>query len=67
MKRPTTKQLKILRGVLGNGWGDGDYLEYCFTPAEKRKAVRAMIAFDTWLEHLQGAQFAHPLIGKRAQ
>jgi hypothetical protein len=65
MRRPTVKQLTIIRGVVGNGWGDGDYLEYCFTPNSRRQCIRAIKAFEEWLEHLQGAQFINPTIGNK--
>ena len=64
-RRSLTKaQWLEVRGVAGNGWGDGDYLELLATPAEKRKCRRAMIAFEQWIESRFSVEFKNHLFGR---
>lgn len=66
MRRPTIKQLNDVRLVTGNGWGDGDFVEWMDAP-ERRRYARSLEAFEQWLEHLQGAKFANKLVGGKAK
>ena len=60
MKSPTIKQLNDVRSVAGNGWGDGDFVED--RPRREQDRVRrSLIAFENWIEHLQGAKFKNPI------
>jgi hypothetical protein len=62
MRRPKVEQLQLIRVLIGNGWGDGDFVEDQ-PRGEQQKYRRAIISFEKWLEHLQGAQFQYHLIG----
>ncbi len=62
MRRPTIKQLNDVRFVLGNGWGDGDVLEYFPKVKDKLRVRQSIIAFEKWLEGLQGAEFQNPTV-----
>lgn len=48
-RMPTKKQWAEIHRILGNGWGDGDMLEYADTPAEKDQMAQSVRAFEEWL------------------
>ncbi len=62
MRRPTLRQLEDVRGVCGNGWGDGDYLEMLQTTAEKKRVIRSLQAFEKWIESIGKYQFNSSLV-----
>ncbi len=62
MRRPTVKQLNDVRFVCGNGWGDGDILEYFPLAKDKRRVRQSLISFEKWIEELQGQEFECPII-----
>ncbi len=62
MRRPTLRQLQDVRGVCGNGWGDGDYLEMLQTPSEKRRVRKSLQAFEKWIESIGKFEFNSPLV-----
>lgn len=51
MRRPTIKQFEDVRLVMGNGYGDGDYIQG-MDKNEARKINRSIHAFETWLEKI---------------
>ncbi len=61
MRRPTLKQLEDVRCICGNGWGDGDYLEFLQTTSEKKRVTRSLQAFEKWIESIGKYQFDSPL------
>ncbi len=62
MRRPTVKQLNDVRFVLGNGWGDGDVLEYFPKAKDKRRVRQSIISFEKWIEELQDSEFENPTV-----
>jgi hypothetical protein len=61
MRRPTIKQLNDIRLVAINGWGDGDFVEH-ESRQEQNRMRRSLLAFENWIEYLQGAQFKNPIV-----
>jgi len=56
MRRPTINQLIDVRHVLGNGWGDGDFIS-CMDKKEADRFERSVYAFEKWLESLGNFKF----------
>ena len=61
MRRPTIKQLSDVRLVAGNGWGDGDFVEW-MDKKEQDRIRRSMQAFESWIEHLGKFKFNNPIV-----
>lgn len=58
---PTRRQWLTIRNIIGNGWGDGDYLEYAFSAADKKHVKQSLLTFEAWLEKRYQIKFKHSL------
>jgi len=56
MRRPSIKQLEDVRLVMGNGWGDGDFIEG-MDRNEAARYTRSIQAFENWLESIGNFKF----------
>ncbi len=57
-RMPTRQQWEKLRGVLANGWGDGDYAE-AVDATERVRNIQSIRAFEAWLEDQYMVSYAH--------
>lgn len=57
MRRPTLKQLQDIREVMGNGYGDGDYVAW-MDDKDRQRINRSIYAFERWIESIGNFKFS---------